>query len=204
VEGAQHEAKMAMAALEEAEAEAEAARRAEDIAIEVLAQARSQADRARHKAKKAFAALVKMRTEAAAARRAEQKAIGKGHWLRVSYRMRRRGRMGNGGGPHDNATKFSVSGNSCWLEAGMACFHGGGNRWRDNYGTGCTETRGDAPKADPTIPPVMGTQKEMVLAPFLSTSSITCARFGRIGVAGICEHAWVRVQAKRCRVMQQT
>jgi hypothetical protein len=91
VEGAQHEAKMAMAALEEAEAEAEAARRAEDIAIEVLAQARSQADRARHKAKKAFAALVKMRTEAAAARRAEQKAIGKGHWLRVSYRMRRRG-----------------------------------------------------------------------------------------------------------------
>jgi hypothetical protein len=118
--------------------------------------------------------------------------------------MRRRGRMGNGGGPHDNATKFSVSGNSCWLEAGMACFHGCGNRWRDNYDTGCTETRGDAPKDDPTIPPVMDTEKEMVLAPFLSTSSITCARFGRIGVAGICEHAWVRVQAKRCRVMQQT
>jgi hypothetical protein len=85
VEGAQHEAKMAMAALEEAEAEAETARRAEDTAVEVLAQARSQADRAQHKAKKAFAALVKMRTEAAAVRRAEQKAIGTGHRLRVSY-----------------------------------------------------------------------------------------------------------------------
>jgi hypothetical protein len=46
--------------------------------------ARSEEDRERHIAKKAFAALAKMRTEMAAARRAEQKAIGKGHRLRVS------------------------------------------------------------------------------------------------------------------------
>jgi hypothetical protein len=74
VEGAQHEAKMAIASLEEAEAEAEAARRAEDTAVEV-AQARSQADRARYKAKKVLAELVEMWTQAAAARHVEEKAL---------------------------------------------------------------------------------------------------------------------------------
>jgi hypothetical protein len=59
-------------------------------------------------------------------------------------------------------------------------------------------------RADSTIPPGRGTQKETVLAVFLSTSTITCARFGRIGIARICEHGWVRVLAKRCHAMQQT
>jgi hypothetical protein len=63
VEGAQHEAKTAIAALEKAEAEAETVRRAEDNAIEAVAQARSQSDRARYKAKKALAELVEMWTK---------------------------------------------------------------------------------------------------------------------------------------------